>query len=284
MTFGWEGFSLEHPEDWAPATLSGHRQEGYARVVSPDRLGIQIRWKAAKLNVGLKTALDSYLARLRNDAKKADVPFTSDIDQDGSQWTYRYHGVAHGRGALFFSKACGRLFFLELFSTHRDSLQTPFRQTLESFRSFGDDRNELWSVLGLHFLAPRGLIVERKDFQAGLIRLHMNVKGVHLRAERWGFAQQLVAQHGLEAWSRAVLELPKCPVETSAAGLRFVRNAFWPQSPVEALVKTEPDSNQILTLRVSTRRAEWSPQWNWLAEPEVGQLRQKEGVENASIG
>ncbi len=264
MTFGWQGFLLEHPDDWAPATLSGHRQEGYARIVSPDRLGLQVRWKTSKPTDGLKVALESYLAKLRQDAKKANVAFTSDTDQDGSNWTYRYHGVTHGRGTLFYSKPCRRLFFLELFSTQRDSLQTSFRQALQTFHSFGEDSKELWSVLGLHLKPPRGLVIERKDFQAGLIRLQMQVKGVHLKAERWGFAEQLIAQHGIEAWSKATLELPHGQVETTPDGIRIFKNSLWPLSPVEALVKVEPDLNQIITVRVATRRSEWRPEWDWL--------------------
>lgn len=261
MTFAWYGFAIEHPEDWAPVTLTGARQEGYVRIASPGRHSLQVRWKAPNTDVDLSGVLASYLDRLASDAKRAKAEFRSHVDQEESKLTYRYSSSTFGRGAILKSESCGRVFFLESISSKNDSLLPTFRKLLDSF-STGTER-ELWALYGLNLRLPKGLTVERKTLQAGRTLLVLNSKKTTIEAQRWGFAEQLVAKHGLEPWARSMLELPKAEGFETDDGIQFSQPGTMLRPPVLAMAKVQPDRNQIATVKVATRDEEWRPQWDW---------------------
>jgi hypothetical protein len=263
VTFAWYGFSVEHPEEWAPVTLSGARQEGYVRIASPGRQSLQVRWKASKNDVDLEAVLGVYLDRLSRDAKNAKSEFRSQIDREDSRLTYRYSSVTHGRGAILQSKPCGRVFFIEAISTKNDSLLPAFRKFLDSFEVVCG--KEQWALYGLNLKLPSGLEVDKKVFQAGRTELILSCKAARIEAQRWGFAEQLVAKHGLEPWARSVLELPKSASKTTEAGVEFHRNGSLLKPPVYAIAQIQPDRNQIATVKVTTRDKTWRPAWDWFA-------------------
>lgn len=264
MTFGWQGFTLEHPEDWGPTSLTGARREGYARLSSPGRLAFQLRWKQVKSPGDLRERLNAYLDSLERDAKRAKTPFRRESEAQEERLIYRYSGVHHGRGALFYSEACGRIVFLEVVSTQNDSLLTPFRQLLASFRSEGGEGRETWAVLGLRVRLPKGLIVDRRQFQAGRTRLSLHLGRVQVDANRWGFAEQLVQRHGLEAWARGALEMPGAESAMEPEGLRLREPGGLLKPRREALALVDYERNQITTLAVAGRSEEWRPEWDWL--------------------
>jgi hypothetical protein len=264
LVFGWQGFSLEHPDDWGPVTLTGTRKEGYVRITSPGRLGLQIRWKEAAGPGELKPRLFSYFDRLARDAKRAKVEFRREHEEDGERLTYRYNGTVHARGALFFSPPCGRVFFLEVVSSRNESFLVPFRQMLGSFQSFGQQPLETWSVLGLQVHLPPGLLVEKRQFLAGRTQLMLSKRGVQVLADRWGFGEQLIQKHGLEAWAAAALAMPRPEIKEEGCGLRLVQKGSLLKPRREALVMLDIDQNQITTLTVASRQSQWRPQWDWL--------------------
>lgn len=261
MTFGWEGFSFNHPDDWAPVVMSGHRREGYARIASPGRLILQCRWRKLRNAVDAERFLNSYLGRLERDSRHAGKTFTSERELEGGRVYYRYSGATTGRGAFFQCDEDGRAFVLELVSSRSDSMTRLLRDVLNSFRLA--EETERWSAFGLDLALPKGLEVERREFLAGKTRLAWRGKGVSLDAERWGFADQLLARHGLEAWARAVLDAERGTVAEEGSGLRFhVPGRLGAHA--EAIVGHQPDRNQIVFVRSTSRQPFWRPQWDWL--------------------
>lgn len=261
MTFAWYGFALEHPEDWAPVTITGARQEGYVRIASPGRQSFQIRWKAARQDVNLASVLAEYLDRLEKDAKAAKTEFHSQVDPGESRISYRYNSTTHGRGAILQSESSGRVFFLEAISSKGDSLLPTFRKLFDSFSA--DTDLERWALYGLSLSLPKGLEVEKKVLQAGRTQIVLGNKKASIEAQRWGFAEQLVAKHGLEPWARSMLQLPKSEANIDELGVRFTQSGSLLRPPVSALVQVQPERNQIATIKVSTRHEEWRPIWDW---------------------
>ncbi len=263
MIFGWQGFLLEHPDDWAPVSLSGTRREGYARIASPSRLSFQIRWKESDSNVDLQSVLDSYIDRLKSDAQKKKHAFKSDSSHEGDLFTYRYSAEHHGRGAIHYSASCGRVFFIEAISTKNDSLLPTFRKLTLSFSS--DNSMDRWSLLGLDLILPSKMEITKKVLQAGRTQLVLNSKAVQIEAQRWGFAEQLVSKHGFEQWCRSVLSLPKAHAEVMNDRISFRLPGNILRPPKYGMAMVQPDLNQITTILVSTRSDEWRPQWTWFA-------------------
>lgn len=222
---------------------------------------MQIRWKASKPSVDLSSVLAAYLDRLDHDAKAAKKPFRSDFDDSAARITYRYSSTMHGRGAIFQSEVSGRVFFLEAVSSKTDSLLPSFRKLLDEFSV--DTAEERWALYGLKLKLPKGLDIERKVLESGRTLLGLAHKKAHVEAQRWGFAEQLVAKHGLEPWARSMLQMPKADVTASGCGIQLSQAGSLLKPPVTAMVTVQPDRNQIATIKVTTRDAEWRPSWDW---------------------
>lgn len=261
MIFGWYGFALEHPEDWAPVTLSGDRKEGYVRIASPGRHALQIRWKASNRGVDLWSVLSTYLNRLAQDAKTAKSEFRSDTDVQSKRIVYRYSGAQHGRGAILQSEASGRVFFLEAVSDKKDSVLPQFRGLVDSFQP--DSDRERWALFGVDLSLPAGLTVEKKVLQAGRTQLALVCKDARIEAQRWGFAEQLIAKHGFEPWARSMLEMPKSEATENETGLQFRQVGSALRAPVIAFARVQPERNQIASVKVTTRKEAWKPAWDW---------------------
>ncbi|HRK22790.1 MAG TPA: hypothetical protein PLX06_13325, partial [Fimbriimonadaceae bacterium] len=87
--FAWEGFSFTHPDDWAPVTLTGAREEGYVRLQGSGRIGCQVRWKTVKRKPDLGQALDGYFKLLERDAAKARAPLSTEREEREDGLYYR---------------------------------------------------------------------------------------------------------------------------------------------------------------------------------------------------
>ncbi|CAN5552702.1 hypothetical protein BH11ARM1_BH11ARM1_08800 [soil metagenome] len=260
MTFAWEGFSLEHPEDWTPITLSGTRREGYARIASSGRISIQIRWKLSASDTDLSEKLAGYLTKLSRDSKKKG-PMQSKVEETENGLDYTYSGASSGRGSIFYDRRTARVFFLEVTSTKDDRLAGLFKETVNSFET-GKER---WALMGLDMILPGIATVEKKAFLAGKTELRLTARRAAIDAQRWGFGEQLVAKHGLEGWSRSAMQMPNAAAVVTDMGVALIEDGGLMRPPTFALVKREPEANRLVTVKVASRDAKWRPDWTWLA-------------------
>ena len=254
---GWQGFSFEHPDDWALAAVTGRRSEGYLRLASPGRIGCHVRWKHARSAGNLHTKLDGYFATLQKDAKKGRESFQSDTTDEDGGLAYRWLGAGQGRGRLFYCSGSRRVYFLEVVGGRKDSLLPHLR---EIAASFSVDR-ELWSVFGLGFVLPKPANLESKSFLSGRTRLSFRARGARIEAERWAFGDQLVEKHGLEGWAKAAIPGRRLKFEEQQGGLAYLKRGL---IPTTGLVRHDAERNQLVVLQVRTRKPEWRPAWDWL--------------------
>lgn len=257
MRFGWYGFRLEHPDDWAPATLSGGREEGYARLASTDTISGQIRWKTTKSSSDLTAILDSYFARLSRDAKKQRVSLNTFSEPSEDRIDYRWSAKGQGSGSLIFSLTDSRAFFIEASATNNRSVQGPHRQILASFSAEAEN-SELWAVFGLEVKLPKGLQVVKQTFQSGRTRLEFRHRKATIVAERWGFGEQILARHTFQQWATSAMDIPKATIEETTGGLTLTAKN------VHGIAQFQSERNQIVTVRVTSKSAEWRPAWDWL--------------------
>jgi len=262
--FAWEGFSFTHPDDWAPVTLTGAREEGYVRLQGSGRIGCQVRWKTVKRKPDLGQALDGYFKLLERDAAKARAPLSTEREEREDGLYYRWQGSGQGRGALLHSP-CGRLFFIEVVGGRQDSLLPHKRAVLDAFRMESEDDLELWSLFGLHVRVPKGMTPAGKTLQSGRTWLLFRPKGAVVEVGRYAFGKELTEKHGLENWAIASLKMPGAVVSSDADGLRLslAGNAVRPR--VVALARFEPEHNQIVTVRSASKLERWWPEWRWLS-------------------
>lgn len=260
MVFGWQGFSLEHPDDWAPNALSGTRAEGYARISSVENAFCQIRWKQLRAEPDLEDRLTQYLAKLRRDTQKAKAKFSSEIHAEAERIVYSYRGLTQGKGCVAYDRTSQRVFFVEVAGKKGDPVSNRFGQIWQSLH-FGDP--ERWALFGLNVVVPSGWKVTRQDLKSGRTTLELERPGAALTLDRWGFAHQLMAKHDLEAWAQSVLRLTSAEMTESPCGIELRSNSRLFQAPLVAFVCPQPDRNQIVIASSRTRREAWRPQWNW---------------------
>jgi hypothetical protein len=263
LILGWQGFRFEHPDDWAPVSLTGSEREGYVRLASSGRLALQIRWHTFRGRVDLEWLLGPYGRALERHSKRdrEEFRFTTSAE-DESQITYHWIGKGQGRGSLFVSRECGRVFFLEVLGARKDQLLPSLKQVRESFRSIQEE-SRLWSILGLSVRLPIGLRLEKHAFQAGKTQLTFIAKGTRIECTRWGFAEQLLSKRTLEEWSTAFLGMAKATIKVEPTGLRLASSSFG--SKKEALVTLQSEHNQIVAMKASFRNDKGRPTWDWLA-------------------
>ena len=264
MRFAWQGFQLEHPDDWAPAVLTGNRSEGYARIASPTRFALQVRWKAAAKAPELRSRLDPYLDRLSRDTLRAKGSFQRDVAEEEGSLVYRYMGLEQGRGCLFYSEPCKRVIFLEASAGRKDSLLPLYRDLMQTFRSEDPERVERWAVLGLDVTLPARLEVEGRKFLTGRTQLVLRDKTVRITAERWGFGEQLVSRHGLADWARAVAEMPRAEALLEEPERAELSAKSWLKHE-HLIVRLDADRNQIQWIKVQSRTGE-KAEWDWLSD------------------
>lgn len=261
----WQGFRFEHPEDWAVTAVSGDRRSGYLRLSSSGAVGCQVRWQASRGAPDLGRRLEAYFDLLRKDAKRAKVDFRREVEPGGGKIVYRWIGAGQGRGAIQYCEDSRRVVFLEVVGRRKDSLLPDLRRSIDSFGPASSEGLEEWSVFGLRIRVPNGMRVERRRFLSGRTELYLARLGLRIEAQRWALAEQLVARHGLEAWSRAVLRLPKTPCTSSELGLCFEGGSkLRALGSLRALVSHDEKRNQITLLRARWHTARLEPKWDWL--------------------
>ena len=264
MKLGWYGFELDLDGDWAPAAVNGNRASGYLRLASGGKVGLQLRWEAAKSQPNLQRALEQYSAKLQKDAKRSKHKFTFESESDFRGFAYRYSGAGFGRGRLWWDENTFRTVFLEAISKENESLLAPLRKSFSAFRTTEQD-TECWAVLGLCVWLPRGAEVTKRVFVAGRTHLAFKSGRSEFWAERWGLADQLLKKHPLETWAKSVTRLPKAKTVVVSENLvEVLRPKTWFRPAVKALVSVDEAQNQISVVYSEFRESKWEPQWDWL--------------------
>jgi hypothetical protein len=259
VTFAWQGFQIEHPEDWAPASCTGKRDEGYCRIASPETLSYQIRWRTAKPQADLSHVLAEYLRLLARDAKKANVAFSSHTEERENTWHYSWKGLGNGKGQLHVVD--NRAFFIETSATTNRSLNSPHRALVDSFMVNSGDL-EPWAIFGLSVRIRSGMNLSRQMFQSGRTRLEWEDKLGRIVAERWGFGEQILAKHTFESWAREALEMRTALATEVENGWEFTLDK--PLAKLRGFVRFDPQRNQLITLRSQSRSDRGTATWDWL--------------------
>lgn len=245
--------------------LSGTRIEGYARLAGPGSLGCQLRWQSAKAGADLNKALSHYLERLKTDAKRAKVPFSCESKPIGQGLAYRWTAEGQARGSLVFEPDSSRVLFLEVFGAKKDQLLPLHRQVSDSLRSSVDEEMELWLLFGLSLRVPAGLSVLSKKLESGRTTLELGAKRHWVHAQRWSFAEQLIQKHGLENWVSGLLGKRARVVEGPfGEGRVAARYAQGPLRSRLALIRHQPDRNQIVVLKTLDVKDSSKWPWDWI--------------------
>lgn len=241
MILGWQGFSFEHPDEWALSRVSGNREKGFLALSSSGAIRCQCRWEKSG---SPEKAVERYLASLKKQGP-------SQVQTSSGFLTWKRPG-ARGIAANLSDE---RLVLIEVMG---DSQLPTLRRIADSLRS-----GDLWSAFGLAVLIPAPLDLVKAEFLSAHTTLTFKGKGSQVVAERFGLAEQLLGDRTLAEWTE--LNFPGAQISSdssdSSGGKR--KPSLIPQDV--ALIHPEPDLNQISVLKGRGRRLEYLPQWDWFA-------------------
>ena len=73
-TLGWNGITVELPEDWELSGLSGDDKSGYLRLEDADMPRLELKWSESKQKKpDLQRVLDDYFKLVRKNYKRRDT-------------------------------------------------------------------------------------------------------------------------------------------------------------------------------------------------------------------
>lgn len=252
MILGWQGFSFEHPDDWALSRVNGNRSRGFLALSSSGSVSAQIRWEPKG---DPASAVKRYLKSLEK--KKSSNRFNTDYISE-TEVFWKRTGETHGRGIATVLDD-GRMIFAEVASESGAQLLHLARSLRASLQT-----TDLWSVFGLAVHVPPGYDLFRSDFLTARVRLEFRNRGSRLVAMRFGLAAQLLADSSLTKLAKEHFQAP--------SGEMIDENRFvYDQPPtilrpgVRTILLHEPDQNHILVLQGTSRRLELLPEWEWFA-------------------
>lgn len=247
MTLGWQGFSFEHPDDWALSRVTGTRSRGFLVLSSSGAISCQVRWEPSG---DPSAAALRYLKSLSTRKNKVEYSLS-----DSGEW--KRTGATHGRG---FATALedGRLMLIEVMGRAKDQLLPPLRAASSSLCV-----SRLWSVFGLSVFVPEEYELNKAEFLSARTRLTFRARGGALTAERFGLAAQLLGDADLESWLRSAFLgfAGETHQREDGLGLGRTRQLMKPAERVYA--RCEPELNQMTVLHGRGRRLELLPEWEW---------------------
>ncbi|MCH8273471.1 MAG: hypothetical protein IH851_01615 [Armatimonadetes bacterium] len=265
--FAWQGFSLPLSDEWRPAILSGGHREGYVRLEGEREDAIQVRWKAGRAPRQLNQRVLKYFGNLEGAARRRKLEFKGELDpNDDGSVEFRWRAGLKGYGRMWHDAGTNRVMLFERSGRAKDSFKQEARALWEALETFGSGLWP-WSVVGLSVRVPAHYRLESWKLLSGRTTLAFRGRGAKVAADRWCFASQLIARHGLTDWARAATGLSELVEERDGAVRLSGRPGLLSRArrwEVVALVRHDPARNHLIVLH-SEHAPGLGPEWEWLS-------------------
>ena len=258
--FAWQGLSIHLEDYWRPERVTGSWAEGYLSFAGERDDHLQIRWSSAKAPKDLNKRVLSYFSNLETAARKRKQPFRSELDLlDSGDCEFEWHAGPKGYGRIGWEPITKRIVLVERSGRAGDSFKREAREMWAGLRGHQDGLIP-WSLFGLSISLPRMYRFDSFRALSGHITFKFTNRGSRVRAERWGFGNQLVEAKGLEKW--ALIAMGQMQLEKNG-DLLTLRKRLPIYRQNTAFVRHEPEHNRIITL-ASTHLRGVEPNTDWL--------------------
>ncbi len=265
--FAWQGFSFLVNEFWRPVTLSGSRKTGYVRLEGEKEDAIQVRWQFRKSQPpDLRPYILEYFSALEKSARKRKLDFKGELkSEDTYEVFYEWHAGLKGYGKATYDGSSRRVFLIEYSGRKQDSLKKLSKNLVDGFEIHQEELIP-WEILGLKINLPWSFQLEEAVLLSGKISLTFKSKKNKISTERWGFAEQLIKQHGFEKLTQNLTGLQNAEQIDDNRILLTGKPSMLEQlmkMQKTALVKFEKETNNLICV-VATHIKSESPKWEWI--------------------
>ncbi len=197
---GWQGITIEVPDDWSLASISGDEKSGYYRVSSPGTTAVEVRWSEASEKVNLSARLDAYLKDLDRKSRKRNLDFQSKTREKDGDLFFTWRADRKAEGRLFRCAECKRAIIVQVSGVPGDPVSSVASFVLPSVKDHAEDGWRTWAMYDLQADVPQGYRLEKHKLMAGYLQLQFRKGANQLVIERWGLANVALKKATLAEW------------------------------------------------------------------------------------
>ena len=213
--FGWQGITMELPEDWEFGGLSGDYDNGYIRMDDDTMPRMELKWtKSKQKKPDLQKILDEYFKgmkkRLGSTASeqlkiKRDVNLIKNekFFENRNVVFYNWKTEVRANGAVWYCKECKRIVVIQIMGHVKETMLPLTLQIMESVKDHPEGHTNLWSAYKLSAEVPRRYHLEKHKLMSGYLLLSFLDGSRVLNIERYGLADITLRDVDLEAWFRS---------------------------------------------------------------------------------
>ena len=259
VDFGWQGISLQIPEDWNLGKVDGNYKSGYARLDDAEIVRAEVEWREGRKQSrgvpALTQLVDRYIENLEKKAQKTDTPFAverrakflkdkkwlEDCDYETFTWEADYRAYNLARTC----PSCGRIVLLRVLGRLDEKLDDLVQAIFPTLHDHPRDDQVFWSVYGLRFLMPAGFTLNEHELKSGHIQLTFEQGKEICRVQRLSLARMLLKDTQLKDWypvffKKQLRDLNIEVFEQEVCGHEGLRVAGKPRSRMLQLLKPLP--------------------------------------------
>jgi len=261
--------------------FNGSEREGYVRLEDENEGNVQLRWKVSRVCPSLERNLAKYFDALKRSAKKRGFAFHGWYERISPhallfEWHARnkWHAGNKGYGWIAHSPTTLHVILLERSGRSEHSFKREARLLWENLETYPlEKRSDVlrpWEVYGLAVRLPVKYKLDSFRFLSGRTTLFFRGKGVRLKAERWGFAKQLIEKHGFVQWACSATGLQNVQslqAENDEERLVLLGRPFFGKRflfcEAKALISYHRNDNRITLIQSEYSKGN-EPRWEWL--------------------
>jgi hypothetical protein len=211
--FGWQGITVEIPEDWEISGLSGDYKSGYLRLDDGEIPRLELKWsRSRRKNPDLQKVLDEYFKLVRKDfkKKKSSLNIKRDINlvkeesffKDRTVSFFSWKSNVRANGAIWHCKECKRIVVAQVIGHLKENIRDNTLRILNSVSDHPSGYTNLWSAYQLNVEIPRRYRLSKQQLMSGYLLLTFVDGSRTIAVERYGPADVLLKEDDLETWFR----------------------------------------------------------------------------------
>jgi hypothetical protein len=210
---GWQGVTVEIPDDWNIGAISGDAKQGYVRFDDDTQARLEIKWATEQGFVDLDKVVRSYFAdieKARKKAKQPEIKLDPDIKlmsrrrrRKSALRCFHWKGEVEAYGAAWLCKDCGRTMIAQVTvpaDMDAADAQEFAAAVLLSITDHPTDGWALWAAYGFACWIPAEFHLTTQKLMAGLIELEFALDTERIKVARWGMAGIALKKKNLHDW------------------------------------------------------------------------------------
>ena len=213
-TLGWNGITVELPEDWELSGLSGDDKSGYLRLEDADIPRLELKWSESKQKKpDLQRVLDDYFKLVRKNYKRRDtnlhiqrnVNLIKDPQffEDREVAFFNWKGDFRASGVIFHCQICKRITIAQVMGHLKENIKETTHRILSSVQDHPVGQSTLWSAYQLNAEVPRRYRLDKHKLLSGYLLFSFVDGSRKVSIERYGVADVTLKEQDLEEWFRA---------------------------------------------------------------------------------